>query len=138
MDQELQGIESAKKTLSSDEKIQFDMQFASRRKNPTTAFLLSLFFGTWGVDRFYIGQTGLGFLKLFTLGGLLVWTVVDWFIIMRATRRLNGGLAGQIRASLLRTRPAPAAAEEPVEEKRSIAHEGEPPGDTGRDSLKAS
>ena len=34
--------------------------FSSDLKDPTTALLISLFAGCWGVDRFYIGDVGLG------------------------------------------------------------------------------
>jgi TM2 domain-containing membrane protein YozV len=58
-------------------------------KNPQTALVLSIIFGFYGIDRFYIGNIGLGVLKLFTCGGLGIWTIVDWFIIQKATRQKN-------------------------------------------------
>lgn len=58
-------------------------------KDPTTALILSILIGGLGVDRFYIGDTGLGIGKLLTCGGLYVWTIVDWFLIMGATREKN-------------------------------------------------
>lgn len=61
------------------------MQF----KNPTTCLLLSLFFGGLGVDRFFVGDTGLGVLKLITFGGLGIWGLVDLFRIMGIARRRN-------------------------------------------------
>lgn len=61
----------------------------SEFKDPTVALVLSLFLGGLGVDRFYIGDTGLGVAKLLTVGGLGVWTVVDWFVIMKRTRNNN-------------------------------------------------
>lgn len=61
------------------------MQF----KNPTTSLIVSLVGGTLGVDRFMIGDTGLGIAKLLTCGGLGIWGIVDWFLIMGATREKN-------------------------------------------------
>ena len=39
--------------------------------------ILAVFLGGLGIDRFYIGHIGLGIAKLFTLGGLGVWWLVD-------------------------------------------------------------
>jgi len=46
-------------------------------KSKGTLILLSVLLGTLGVDRFYMGQTGLGVVKLLTLGGCGVWALVD-------------------------------------------------------------
>lgn len=58
-------------------------------KDPMTALILSLFLGGLGVDRFYLGHTGLGVGKLLTCGGGGIWAFIDWFFIMGATREEN-------------------------------------------------
>lgn len=58
-------------------------------KDPTTALILSLFLGCYGIDRFYLGHTGLGVGKLLTCGGCGIWAIIDWFNISKATRNVN-------------------------------------------------
>jgi TM2 domain-containing membrane protein YozV len=58
-------------------------------KDFTTALLLSIFLGGFGIDRFYLGQVGLGIGKLLTFGGLGIWALID--IIMIATRSTTDG-----------------------------------------------
>ena len=40
--------------------------------------LLSFFLGAIGVHRFYAGKIGTGILQLLTLGGLGIWTMIDF------------------------------------------------------------
>jgi TM2 domain-containing membrane protein YozV len=58
-------------------------------KDPTTALIISIVGGHFGIDRFFIGDVGLGIAKLLTCGGVGIWTIVDWFLIMGRTREIN-------------------------------------------------
>ncbi len=79
------------------ERTDFNLQFSEQKKNIVTALVLSLFFGFLGLDRFYLGQTILGLLKLITLGGAGIWVVIDWLLIIGATREKNIQIAEDIR-----------------------------------------
>ena len=58
-------------------------------RNPSHTLIISLLGGSLGIDRFYLGDTGLGIAKLLTCGGLHIWTIVDWFLIMGVAREKN-------------------------------------------------
>lgn len=58
-------------------------------KDPTTILLVSIFLGSLGIDRFMIGDTGMGILKLLTLGVCGILTIVDWFSISKKVKNLN-------------------------------------------------
>ena len=47
-----------------------------------TTVLISFFVGGLGIDRFYLGYTGLGVAKLLTFGGCGVWTLIDFIMIL--------------------------------------------------------
>lgn len=63
----------------------------SANKNKLTAILLSIFTGGLGIDRFYLGYTGLGVLKLLTAGGLGVWSLIDLIMICTGSLRPADG-----------------------------------------------
>ncbi|MCL7988300.1 TM2 domain-containing protein [Sphingobacterium sp. lm-10] len=58
-------------------------------KDPTMSLIISILAGTFGIDRFVIGDVGMGIGKLLTCGGLGVWTIIDWFMIQSATKQKN-------------------------------------------------
>lgn len=58
-------------------------------KDPTTLLLISIFLGSLGIDRFMLGDTGMGILKLLTGGLCGVLTIIDWFSVQKKTKELN-------------------------------------------------
>lgn len=58
-------------------------------KNPIIALVLSFFVGEFGIDRIYVGQVGLGLLKLISCGGFGLWWLIDLFLIMGAAKEEN-------------------------------------------------
>lgn len=53
--------------------------------------LLSLFVGSLGIHRFYVGKIGTGILQLITLGGCGVWTLIDIIMIVTGNFKDNDG-----------------------------------------------
>ena len=70
-----------------DEK--FSLISTIEMKDPTTILLVSIFLGVLGIDRFMIGDTGMGILKLLTGGCCGILALVDWFTISKKTKELN-------------------------------------------------
>ena len=68
---------------------QANMLFALNLKNPTTILIISIFLGELGVDRFMLGDVGMGVGKLLTLGGCLVWWLIDLFLVQDRARDKN-------------------------------------------------
>lgn len=62
---------------------------ACELNDPTTILLVSIFLGTLGIDRFMIGDVGVGVLKLLTVGCCGILTIIDWFTISKKTKQKN-------------------------------------------------
>ena len=54
--------------------------------------LLCFFLGSLGVHRFYVGKVGTGIVMLLTLGGLGIWTLIDFVIIATGNFKDKNGL----------------------------------------------
>ena len=60
-------------------------------KSKRTAILLSIFLGLFGADRFYLGYTTLGVLKLLTAGGFGIWALIDICLITMGILKPKNG-----------------------------------------------
>lgn len=58
-------------------------------KDPTTLLLISIFLGSLGIDRFMLGDIGMGVLKLLTLGCCGILTIIDWFTVSKRAKEKN-------------------------------------------------
>ena len=58
-------------------------------KDPTTILLVSIFLGSLGIDRFMLGETGMGILKLLTGGCCGILTIIDWFTVQKKAKDAN-------------------------------------------------
>ena len=89
-------------------------------KDKTTALILSALLGGLGVDRFYLGYTGMGVLKLLTGGCFGILWIID--IINIATGKLqpaNGlGYSGDNYSTIS---SSATTASDPYEELKKIA-----------------
>jgi TM2 domain-containing membrane protein YozV len=54
--------------------------------------LLCFFLGIFGVHRFYVGKIGTGILMVVTLGGLGIWSLIDFIIIACGNFQDKNGL----------------------------------------------
>ncbi len=54
-------------------------------KKRLVALLLCFFLGGLGVHRFYVGKVGSGIAQIITLGGLGIWALIDFIMIICGT-----------------------------------------------------
>lgn len=84
------------KDLSPEQRMLFNSQLSSSLKDRNTVLILSVILGAWGVDRFYVGDMGMGLLKLFTFGGCGILWLIDIFMIRGRADQYNRNKAHEI------------------------------------------
>jgi TM2 domain-containing membrane protein YozV len=67
------------KEMTDDQAQSFAVAYRAQRRDPTNVLLLTLlgFVILAGVQRFYLGQIGMGLLYLFTAGFCFIGTIID-------------------------------------------------------------
>ena len=95
---ELGAAEIAQLTrdLDDSKKMIFQSQFGSERKDRGTATILALFL----YDRIWLGDIGLGIVKLITLGVCGIWGLIDIFTAGSRCDEYNRRKAQEIIAAL--------------------------------------
>jgi len=68
------------------------MEQKTSDKDWIITLVLAIVVGSVGIDRFYTGSTLLGILKLFTLGGLGIWWVIDLILLVTGNYKDGDGL----------------------------------------------
>ena len=88
--------------LTDQERLMFQAEMGTRRKNPTTGLVLCLFLGGLGAHRFYLGETALGilYLCLCWTGVPLVVSLVELFLIQKRIRAYNTQAALEVITKL--------------------------------------
>ena len=76
------------KLYALDEK-KFSLLSQIELKDPTALLMFSLFFGSFGVDRFMLEDTTMGIVKLITGGCCGILTIIDWFNVQKKTKEMN-------------------------------------------------
>ena len=78
-----------KEKLRTIDEEKFSLVSAIEFKDPTVMLLVSIFIGGLGIDRFMLGDTAMGVLKLLTCGCCGILTIIDWFTVSKKAKELN-------------------------------------------------
>ena len=86
--------------MTEQQRFLFQAQYGAVRKDRTLILVLSIFFGGLGIDRFVVGDIGMGILKLLTGGIFGILWVIDWFLIMGRVDDVNRRNATEIAMAI--------------------------------------
>jgi len=76
---------------STQETSAYDGQAGSAQKSFLITWILAWLLGMFGADRFYLGKIGTAILKLITLGGLGLWSIIDLVLVLAGAQRDKEG-----------------------------------------------
>lgn len=88
--------------LTDQERLMFQAEMSTRRKDPTMGLVLCLFLGGLGAHRFYLGETMLGILYLvfcWTFVPLVI-SIIELFLIKDRIRAYNTQAALEVATKL--------------------------------------
>jgi TM2 domain-containing membrane protein YozV len=71
--------------------VQNPATLSASEKRILPAFLLCFFLGVLGIHRFYVGKIGTGLIQMFTLGGLGIWALIDFIMILMGAFKDKAG-----------------------------------------------
>lgn len=94
---DLENLPTLKNALERAEDEMYEKLLLAPTKSPITTILLSVFCGGFGVDRFYLGDVGLGVTKLLlisllaipTFGLISIWSLLDIYFCYRKAKEIN-------------------------------------------------
>ncbi|MBQ2129688.1 MAG: TM2 domain-containing protein [Prevotella sp.] len=84
-----EALTEIRERLEAADDSKFDELNMLQFKNPTTMLIIAIFLGCYGVDRFMLGETTNGLIKLFTCGGCYVWWIMDIISAGKRTKEFN-------------------------------------------------
>ena len=77
--EELLYVRELVEPMTNDQALTFATAYRSQRRDPTNVLLMTIlgFVVIAGVQRFYVGQIGMGLVYLFTAGFCFIGTIID-------------------------------------------------------------
>ena len=102
--EELLYVRNLVEPMSDDDAVLFANAYRSQRRDSTTVLLLTLlgFAVLAGMQRFYIGQIGMGIAYLLTVGFCLIGTIVDLINHKSLALKYNQEKAANLAATMNR------------------------------------
>ena len=91
---------SIQQGMTDQQKMMFMSQYNSEKKDRTTVLILAVLLGELGVDRFYLGDSAMGAIKLLSLGGCFIWWLIDLFTAASRADDYNRQKAQEIAAAI--------------------------------------
>ena len=86
--------------MTEQQKFLFQAQYGSERRDRTIVLVVSILLGYLGIDRFLVGDVGIGLLKLLTGGVCGIFWLVDLFLITGRVDEYNRRKANEIAMAI--------------------------------------
>jgi TM2 domain-containing membrane protein YozV len=91
--------------MTEQQKFLFQTQYGAERRDRVLILVISVFLGALGIDRFLVGDVGLGLLKLLTGGVCGIFWLIDIFLIMGRVDDFNRTKAQEIAMAIRMSGP---------------------------------